>query len=129
MDQGQLVINTSKTREDWVNRKVFLWSFDHTQVVVEGYILLAYPHEAIDYKELGNDHVGITISKIYGNLIYQNDNVAHEVNAVENIHIQLLKWPITQVTLEDGSKLIDHQQEDDIIFYLTRTRYVINYEN
>lgn len=52
VDQGNLLMSTRKTRDDWANQKVLLWSFNHTQVVAEGYILLAYPHEAIDYEAL-----------------------------------------------------------------------------
>lgn len=46
------------------------------------------------------------------------DTVSHEVSEVENINGHLLKWPIIQLTLEDGSKLMDHYQEDDILVEL-----------
>ena len=119
VDQENLLMSTRKTRDDWVNQKVLLWSFNHTQVVAKGYILLAYPHEAIDNEELKNDHVAVTIPKMYVHqLVHQIDNEIHEDNEVENIDIQLIKWPITQVTFKDGSKLVDQQQEDDITFEL-----------
>ena len=96
MDQGNLLTSTRKTHDDWVNQNVLLWSFNHTQVVAHGYILLAYPHEEIDYEELENDHVVVTISKMYVHqLVHQIDNATHEDNEVENIDIQLIKCPIT----------------------------------
>lgn len=52
------------TRDDWINQKVLLWSSDHLEVLAEGYILSAYPHEAIKNEELGSDHVGIISPKL-----------------------------------------------------------------
>ena len=56
------------TREGWVNEKVNLWSSNFTQIVAEGYILLASPNDAFEFGELGEDHVGVIVSKSHAGL-------------------------------------------------------------
>lgn len=102
------------TRDAWVNQKETLWSLDHTKVVAKGYILLAFPYEAIEFEELGDEHVGVTISKIHANLDKESNNIACSNSSLESMNVQLLRWPIKQVTFEDGSALLDTMAFDSV---------------
>ena len=97
------------TREGWVNEKVNLWSSNFIEIVAKGYILLVSLDNAFKFGELGEDHVRIAISKIHVGLnnALQNEQGLHDLN------VELLKWPINQVTFEDGQKLSKNDLEDD----------------
>lgn len=93
---------TRGTRVDWINEKVKLWSIDHSKIVAKGYILLAFPNDAFEFGELGDEHVGVTISQTY-------EGIQAALEAEQELcdmNVGLLKWPINQVTFDDGEKLI-----------------------
>ena len=65
------------------------------QTVNEGTILYVFLHDYVNFQELGHDCVGVGI---------EMENVSiHDV--VEVGSITLVKWPIKQTTMLDGSPL------------------------
>ena len=84
-------------RESWKNQRVLLKDATMMQIVNEGCILYVFPYECVNFQELGNDYVGVGIERA-------NFNTKFEVIAPVN-SITLVKWPIKQITMLDGSPL------------------------
>ena len=82
-------------RESWRNQRVLLKDDTMMQTVNEGTILYVFPHDYVNFQELGHDCVGVGIEM-------ENASI-HDV--VEVGSITLLKWPIKQTTMLDGSPL------------------------
>lgn len=82
-------------RESWRNQKVLLKDDTMMQIVNEGIILYVFPDDYVNFQELGLDCVGVAIERANA----RNDYV------IETSSLILVKWPIKQITMLDGSPL------------------------
>ena len=83
-------------RESWRNQKVLLKDDTMMQIVNEGTILYVFPNDYVNFQELGLDCVGVAIERANAS----NDYVV-EIGSLNLV----MKWPIKQITLLDGSPL------------------------
>ena len=79
--------STRDTREGWVNEKVNLWSSNFTEIVDEGYILVASPDDAFEFSELGENHVGVIVLNIHASL----NNALQIEQDLHDLNVELLK--------------------------------------
>ena len=109
---------SSSTRDDWREKRVILWSENIAKKKGVGVVLLVYPHEAIDFKELGETNLGVVV---------ENDISLLDTNFKDIGNVNLISWPIKQITLQDGTSLsitntcglskeeeiVDYEHEED----------------
>ena len=88
-------------REVWKDRKVQLWNESRTHVMAEGVVMYVYPFDSVNFKELGEDNIGIGIETSYGG----EPNLS--INDVCSIN--LVSWPIKRVTTMDGKSLLQYE--------------------
>ncbi|RYA68080.1 hypothetical protein DD595_25735, partial [Enterobacter cloacae complex sp. 4DZ3-17B2] len=79
----------------WRNQRVLLKDDTMMQTMNEGTILYVFPHDYVNFQELGPDCVGVGIER---------ENASID-DVVEVGSITLLKWPIKQTTMLNGSPL------------------------
>ena len=88
-------------REVWKDRKVQLWNESRNHVMAEGVVMYVYPFDSVNFKELGEDNIGIGIETSYGG----EPNLS--INDVCSIN--LVSWPIKRVTTVDGKSLLQYE--------------------
>ena len=88
-------------REVWKDKRVQLWSERKEHVVAEGVVMYVSPFDSVNFKELGEENIGIGIEASYdGDTSFSLDNVCS---------ITLVSWPIKRVTTMIGKSLLQYQ--------------------
>ena len=83
-----------QVRQSWKNKMVLLKDESLMQTVNQGIILYVFPFECVNFQQLGDDSVGVAIESANGvEIMPQLDSIT------------LVKWPIKQVMMLDGSPL------------------------
>ena len=78
----------------WKNVMVLLKDECMMQTISQGTILYVFPFECVNFQQLGDDCVGVAIES------------ANEFECMPQVDsITLVKWPIKQLTMMDGSPL------------------------
>ena len=92
-------------RNDWLHKKVYLLSQDSTKLekIAIGFVSLVGKDDVVNFKRLGEEHVGITVMDVY--------KEHSTFSTLSNGQIQLLPWPINRLQWENGESLVG---EDDI---------------
>ena len=86
-------------RESWKERKVMLWTQGNMKCIGSGIILLTFPYDVINFELLGEEDVGVVIDHIL--------DAGTGADKCDMLHcINLVKWPIKQITFEDGTPLL-----------------------
>ena len=80
--------------QSWKNEMVLLKDESMMQTINQGIILYVFPFECVNLEQLGDDCVGVAI---------ESANDTKTMLQVDSI--TLVKWPIKQVTMLDGSPL------------------------
>ena len=91
--------NASLMRDARRKKRVYLWNETKTQKLGEGVILLVYPHETINFTELGESHLGVILE----NPLHSTRDASFFQNDLP--HLSLIPWPINQLTFENGESL------------------------
>ncbi len=81
-------------RESWKGKRVILWAVNRSTKLGNGVVLLVHPYEAINCSELGESSLGVIVE---GSL--------HPAKS-DNSSLNLVSWPISQLTFENGESLI-----------------------
>lgn len=83
--------------KSWKNQRVLFKDETMMHIVNEGFILYVFPYECVNFQELGDDCVGVGIERA-------NASTPLEFLSQED-SITLVKWPIKEMTMLDGSPL------------------------
>ena len=83
-------------RESWKQKRVILWDESRSTKLGNGVVLLVHPHEAINCSELGESTLGVILE---GSL---------HPGAAGVSSLNLVPWPIRQLTFENGESLIKY---------------------
>ena len=90
-------------RESWKEKRVILWADNRSTKFGNGVVLLVHPYEAINYRELGDSSLGVIVE---GSL---------HASASDISSLNLVSWPIRQVTFENGEPLIKDTRSSSTI--------------
>ena len=86
----------------------------------EGVILYVFPYECVNFNELGDDYVGVGIERENAGAPFES--MSHVVSST------LVKWPINQITMLDGSPL-QHSMFPLVVCMLNMDMYLSNEDN
>ena len=87
-----------KTRESWKNQNVLLWDENKTQIMYKGLILYVLPENCVNFEQLGENCVGVAVERIVS-----QEHASENGSTIDSIN--LIKWPIKQITMLDESPL------------------------
>ena len=83
-------------RDSWQKRRVHLWNANISKRLGEAVVLLVHPYEAINFKELGDSHLGVIIDKPL------HPTPKSPLNYSDLPQLSLIPWPIKKITFKSG---------------------------
>ena len=87
-----------KNQESWKNQNVLLWDENKTQIMYKGLILYVLLENCVNFEQLDENCVGVAVERIVS-----QEHASENGSTIDSIN--LIKWPIKQITMLDESPL------------------------